>query len=58
MIWAFSNFRAFLHMGGYAVSVWSAYAIVLTVLCLQLMITKYKFYRLRKVLYQKYVKSS
>ncbi len=52
----FVDFQAFIHMGGYAGCVWSAYALVFGVLILQLFSAKRKWRRLRKNLYHKYVK--
>ncbi len=55
---AFSDFNSFWRMGGYAAFVWSAYGIVFLVLVFRILIAKQKFNRLRRSLYQKYVKSS
>ena len=52
----FANFQNFLQMGGYAGCVWSAYGLVFGILMLQLVSALRKWRRLRKNLYQKYVK--
>jgi len=44
-------------MGGYAATVWPAYGVVFLVLLVQVILAQKKFYRLRKILMQKYVKS-
>jgi heme exporter protein CcmD len=52
----FADWQAFWHMGGYAAHVWSAYGLVVLVLILQLTNVLKKWRRLRKNLYQKYIK--
>jgi heme exporter protein CcmD len=53
----FSDLSAFWRMGGYASAVWPAYGIVFCILVVQFVVAKRKWQRLRKALYQKYVKS-
>ena len=55
---AFPDFHSFWQMGGYATTVWPAYAVVFLVLFLQFFIAKRKFRRLRQSLYQKHAQSS
>lgn len=48
-----SEFKEFLHMGGYASYVWSAYAITFVVLLVNVLVTRAQFRKTQKLIARK-----